>query len=65
LPLKLDDTQIDGVLSTTAYLDYRTTPFDEIIGAVVEKLGEFRQPSEIAVSGDSGPDYWHDDTADL
>jgi len=65
LPLKLDDTQIDGVLSTTGYMDYRTTPFDEIIGAVVEKLREFRQPSEIAVSGDNGMDYWHDDTADL
>ena len=60
--MKLDDTQIDGVLPTTGYLDCRTTPLNAIVGAVVEKIREFRQQSEIVASGDDETDYWHDDT---
>lgn len=38
LPLKLDDTQIDGILETTGYLDYRKETPDSIADMLIAKL---------------------------
>jgi hypothetical protein len=38
LPLRLDDTEIEGVLPTVAYVDYRKSSAEKIVHLVLEKL---------------------------
>ena len=38
LPLRLDDTDIDGVLQTTGYVDFRTKSIDEVVDLLVQKI---------------------------
>lgn len=38
LPLRIDDTEIPGVLSTTGYIDIRKTDINEIINLIMEKI---------------------------
>ncbi|MFE3898545.1 MULTISPECIES: toll/interleukin-1 receptor domain-containing protein [unclassified Priestia] len=38
LPLRLDDTEIPGLLSTTGYIDIRDTNIDEIIDLITQKI---------------------------
>ena len=38
LPIRLDDTEIPGILPTVGYLDLHTTSIDEIYQVLVEKL---------------------------
>jgi len=38
LPLRLDDTPVDGVLPTTGYIDYRTVPTERVVELIVEKV---------------------------
>ena len=40
LPVRLDDTEIPGILPTVGYLDLRSTSIDEIYQALVEKLSD-------------------------
>ena len=40
LPVRLDDTEIPGVLSTVGYLDLREMEIEEVYQALVEKLSE-------------------------
>jgi hypothetical protein len=47
LPIRLDDTQIDGILETTGYIDYRNTEVEEIVSLLVEKL----QKTDSSVKG--------------
>ncbi|MEV6244461.1 TIR domain-containing protein [Lentzea sp. NPDC051838] len=42
LPIKLDDTEVPGLLSTTGFLDLRVHPPEVIANAVVEKLAQHR-----------------------
>ena len=65
LPLRLDDTQINGILPTTGYLDYRTTSEDEIVNAAVEKVRSFHRKHNTAPDTDPDPDYCHSDTCEL
>lgn len=39
LPLRLDDTEVPGLLPTIGYVDFRTTTLDEVIGMIKSKLG--------------------------
>ena len=41
LPLRLDDTKIEGVLDTTAYIDYRSVSQERIVELVLEKIASF------------------------
>src|SRR5690554_401910 len=40
LPIRLDDTTVPGIHSTTGYLDFRQIGIDGIINAVLQKLGK-------------------------
>ncbi|POH57108.1 TIR domain-containing protein [Arthrobacter glacialis] len=53
LPIRLDDTQLDGLLHTTIYLDARRLGIDRLIPAIKKKVGEFvpTQPASILVDG--------------
>jgi hypothetical protein len=42
LPVRLDDTDLPGLHSTTGYLDARTIGIDGIVEAVMQKLGQTR-----------------------
>lgn len=46
LPVRLDDTEIPGLLSTIAYLDLRHQSVEEIADQVVKKLGQFGSQSQ-------------------
>lgn len=39
LPVRVDDTQIPGVLETTGYLDLRAIEIDEVVEMLLKKLG--------------------------
>lgn len=41
LPLRLDDAQIDGVLGTVGFLDYRKISEEKIVDSVVQKVLEY------------------------
>ena len=43
LPLRLDDASVEGVLDTTAYIDYRVTPLEEIVDLLVEKVTSYNR----------------------
>ena len=38
LPIRLDDTEISGLLDTTAYIDYREISFEDLIELLNQKL---------------------------
>ncbi|GAG39633.1 unnamed protein product, partial [marine sediment metagenome] len=39
LPIKLDDTEIPGLLPTIKYIDARTTSVEQIADVMTKKLG--------------------------
>jgi len=41
LPLRIDDSKVPGILSTTGYLDYRKESMEEIINLLVEKINNY------------------------
>lgn len=47
LPLKLDDTSIDGVLDTTGYLDFRRIDFEVLIESIVGKVHIYNKQNNI------------------
>lgn len=47
LPLRLDDAEIEGVLGTTGYIDYRITSLEKIISMLAEKVFQFNQQNNI------------------
>ncbi|MBP7705815.1 MAG: TIR domain-containing protein [Candidatus Aminicenantes bacterium] len=47
LPLRLDDTPLDGVLDTIGYLDLRKTTIEEIVETVVEKIFVYNKENGI------------------
>ena len=48
LPLRLDDAEIEGVLGTTGYIDYRHTPLERIIDLILEKVIQYNKEHGIA-----------------
>ena len=46
LPVRLDDTELPGLLSTVGYLDLREVSVQMIIDSAVEKVSEFNQSEE-------------------
>lgn len=48
LPLRLDDTEIEGILPTVGYLDYRRTKDDHIIKSLVTKVHDYNKAHGIA-----------------
>jgi hypothetical protein len=47
LPLRLDDAEIEGILGTTGYIDYRHVPFDRIISLLSEKVIQYNKDNGI------------------
>jgi len=47
LPLRLDGTEIEGILDTTGYIDYRTVDFERIIDLIVEKIHQYNRDNGI------------------
>lgn len=47
LPLKLDDTEIEGVLGTTGYIDYRSVAPERIIELISEKVIDYNRKNDI------------------
>jgi RNase P subunit RPR2 len=47
LPLRLDDTEIDGILGTSGYIDVRTTEMEEIINLITEKVHQYNKDNNI------------------
>lgn len=47
LPLRLDDAEVEGVLDTTGYIDYRHTGLENIIDMLVEKVCEYNRQNGI------------------
>lgn len=43
LPLRLDDSEIDGVLDTTGYLDYRRFPVEKIVESLIIKIRDYNK----------------------
>lgn len=41
LPLRIDDSKVPGILSTTGYLDYRKETMEEIISLLIEKINNY------------------------
>jgi hypothetical protein len=41
LPLRLDDAQVDGILDTVGFLDYRRISEEKIVDSVVQKVREY------------------------
>ena len=51
LPIRIDDTEIPGILPTVGYLDLDPTNIEEIYQALVEKLsGTTSQPTSVDIS---------------
>ena len=51
LPIRLDDTEIPGILPTVAYLDLRSIGIEEVYQVLVEKLsGTTSQPTGVDIS---------------
>lgn len=48
LPLKLDDAEIEGVLGTTGYIDYRYTSLERVIDLITEKIIQYNKEHGIA-----------------
>jgi len=47
LPLRLDDAQIDGILDTTGYIDFRKKTVEEVVELVVAKVQTFNAQNGI------------------
>ena len=47
LPIKLDDTVIPGIRSTTGYLDARTKKLEEIFDIILSKLGLYDELQKV------------------
>lgn len=47
LPLRLDDTEVDGILGTSGYIDVRTTEMEEIINLITEKVHQYNKDNNI------------------
>jgi hypothetical protein len=47
LPIRLDDSSIDGVLETTAFVDARHTPLEEIVEMLRTKVNHFNEENGI------------------
>lgn len=47
LPLRLDDTEIDGILGTSGYIDLRNTEMEEIINLITEKVQKYNKDNKI------------------
>ena len=62
LPVKLDDTEIPGILPTVAYLDLRSMSINEIYQALVEKLSD--SPSQ-GTTAPSTPPIVEDDSGEF
>lgn len=43
LPLRLDDASVEGVLDTTRYVDYRTTPAEQVVEMLVQKVTSYNK----------------------
>lgn len=41
LPIRLDDTEIPGILSTKAYINWQEQPVDDIVGMIRQKLDDY------------------------
>ncbi|CAN0326234.1 unnamed protein product, partial [Phaeothamnion confervicola] len=48
LPLRLDDAQVDGILDTVGFLDYRKVTEERIVDSVVHKVHEYNKAHGIA-----------------
>ncbi|MFJ4545813.1 toll/interleukin-1 receptor domain-containing protein [Pseudomonas sp. NPDC088885] len=48
LPLRLDDAEIDGILPTIGYLDYRRTQGEQIVEHLVAKVRNYNKANGIA-----------------
>lgn len=48
LPLRLDDSPVDGVLDTVGFLDHRRTSEETIVDSVVHKVLEYNRENGIA-----------------
>ncbi|HIF9205524.1 TPA: toll/interleukin-1 receptor domain-containing protein [Photobacterium damselae] len=48
LPLRLDDAEIEGILGTTGYIDYRQVSLERIIDLLVEKVIQYNKDNGIA-----------------
>lgn len=62
LPVRLDDTEIPGILPTVGYLDLRTMSIDEIYQVLVEKLSG--SPSQQTTTPSTSPTV-EDDTGEF
>ncbi|WAT80761.1 toll/interleukin-1 receptor domain-containing protein [Bacillus safensis] len=40
LPLRLDDTEVPGLLPTTGYIDFRNTTTSEIVNLIIKKISD-------------------------
>ncbi|ENY76575.1 hypothetical protein C206_16340 [Pseudomonas putida TRO1] len=47
LPLRLDDSAIEGVLDTTGYLDYRRFPIEKIVESLITKVRDYNKAHDI------------------
>lgn len=47
LPLRLDDSEIEGVLDTTGYIDFRKKSLDKIVELLVTKVRQFNSENGI------------------
>jgi hypothetical protein len=48
LPLRLDDAQIDGILDTTGYIDFRKKTAEEVVELIVAKVRTFNVQNGIS-----------------
>ncbi|WP_043317141.1 toll/interleukin-1 receptor domain-containing protein [Microbulbifer sp. HZ11] len=48
LPLRLDDAEIEGILGTTGYIDYRQVSLERIIDLLAEKVIQYNKDNGIA-----------------
>ena len=47
LPLRLDDAEIEGVLNTTGYIDYRNVSLEKTVDLIVEKVRQYNRDNGI------------------
>jgi hypothetical protein len=48
LPLRLDDAEVEGILDTTGYLDYRSVELEKIIDMLVTKVCDYNRENGIS-----------------
>lgn len=48
LPLRLDDAEIDGILGTTGYIDYRHVTLERVIDLLTDKVIQYNKDNGIA-----------------